>query len=239
MATRIQTAWMGRRKVDSISNSGMMRAIKEKEAGQGMTHQSKDLSLSSQQDSNTPQSPLRVLVIYAHPESDQSIANQAAIEAIQDLEHVTIHDLYAVYPDFFIDVKAEHQLVSTHDVIVFQHPLYMYSCPALMKEWLDRVLGKGFAFGGDCALKGKVWRNVITTGGKEEAFGVKGYNKYPLEQILQPFELVAALCLMEWIDPLVLYWSHNVSDQERYAHGQAYRQWLVDVSQWAGGQHGA
>jgi glutathione-regulated potassium-efflux system ancillary protein KefG len=24
-------------------------------------------------------------------------------------------------------------------VIVFQHPLYTYSCPALLKEWLDRV----------------------------------------------------------------------------------------------------
>lgn len=230
---------LGRRKVDSILISGMLRAIKEKEAGQGMTHHNNDVSQSSHSHTTQSDSPLRVLVIYAHPESDQSIANQAALDAIGDLEHVTIHDLYAVYPDFFIDVKAEHQLVSQHDVIVFQHPLYMYSCPALMKEWLDRVLGKGFAFGGDSALKGKVWRNVITTGGKEEAFGTRGYNKYPLEQILQPFELVAALCLMVWIEPLVLYWSHNVSDQERHAHGQAYRQWLIDVAQLEGGQYGA
>ncbi|MGL6261287.1 glutathione-regulated potassium-efflux system ancillary protein KefG [Vibrio sp. WXL210] len=192
-----------------------------------MTQQDKQTRLPSNPDPHKGGAHQRVLVIYAHPESEQSIANQAAIEAISDLDHVTIHDLYAVYPDFFIDVKVEHQLLIEHDVIVFQHPLYMYSCPALMKEWLDRVLGKGFAFGGDCALAGKVWRNVITTGGKQEAFGTQGYNKYPMEQILQPFELVASLCLMDWIEPLVLYWAHNVSDAQRHAHGQAYRQWLL------------
>lgn len=32
-------------------------------------------------------------------------------------------------------------------MIVFQHPLYTYSCPALLKEWLDRVLSRGFASG--------------------------------------------------------------------------------------------
>jgi glutathione-regulated potassium-efflux system ancillary protein KefG len=50
-------------------------------------------------------------------------------------------------------------------VIVFQHPLYTYSCPALLKEWLDRVLSRGFASGpGGNQLAGKYWRSVITTG---------------------------------------------------------------------------
>ncbi len=170
----------------------------------------------------------RVLVIYAHPEPQNSIANQVMIKRIESLEHVTVHDLYAAYPDFFIDINHEHKLLLQHEVIVFHHPLYMYSCPALLKEWQDRVLGKGFAFGDGAALKGKYWRSVITTGGKEEAFSTKGYNKYPLEQILQPFELTAALCQMHWLEPMVLYWSRNVSDIERYEHAELYRQWLVD-----------
>ncbi len=69
---------------------------------------------------------------------------------------------------------------------------------------------------------------MVTTGGKEEAFSIKGYNKYPLEQILQPFELTAALCQMHWLEPMVLYWSRNVSDIERYEHAELYRQWLSD-----------
>ncbi|CAK4070681.1 glutathione-regulated potassium-efflux system ancillary protein KefG [Vibrio sp. 16] len=185
----------------------------------------------------------KVLVLYAHPESQSSVANQMMLKKIQSLEHVTVHDLYAHYPDFFIDVAAEHQRLIEHDVIVFHHPLYMYSCPALLKEWLDRVLGKGFAFGGGEALKGKYWRSVITTGGQEEAFSKGGYNRYPLSEILQPFELTAALCQMHWIEPLVLYWARNVSEMERYQHAEAYRQWLNDplyvYPEELGGEHGA
>ena len=159
------------------------------------------------------------------------------LSAIDDLSHVKIHDLYSVYPDFFIDVNVEHQLLLGHDVIIFQHPLYMYSCPALLKEWFDRVLGKGFAFGDECALAGKVWRSVITAGGKEEAFGAQGYNKYPLEQILQPFELTAALCKMQWVDPLVLYWARNIDDAARAKHGELYKQWLLSLQTEQGASH--
>ncbi|MCW8348348.1 glutathione-regulated potassium-efflux system ancillary protein KefG [Vibrio sp. ZSDZ65] len=182
--------------------------------------------MTSSQISSVP-SP-KVLVIYAHPEPQNSIANQVMLNKIQSLDNVTLRDLYALYPDFFIDVNVEHQLLLEHDVIVFQHPLYMYSCPSLLKEWIDRVLGKGFAFGDECALEGKYWRSVITAGGKEEAFSQTGYNKYPLEQILQPFELSAALCKMHWVEPLVLYWSRRVDDIERYQHADQYRQWLTN-----------
>lgn len=186
----------------------------------------------------------KVLVLYAHPESQTSVANQMMIKKIESLDHVTVHDLYAHYPDFFIDVAAEQKLLVEHDVIVFHHPLFMYSCPALLKEWLDRVLGKGFAFGKGDALKGKYWRSVITTGGQEAAFAKSGYNRYPLSEILQPFELTAALCQMHWIEPLVLYWARNVSEMERYQHAEHYRQWLNDPLQseeWEviGGEHGA
>lgn len=186
----------------------------------------------------------KVLVLYAHPESQTSVANQMMIKKIESLDHVTVHDLYAHYPDFFIDVSAEHQLLNEHDVIVFHHPLFMYSCPALLKEWLDRVLGKGFAFGKGEALKGKYWRSVITTGGQEGAFTKTGYNRYPLAEILQPFELTAALCQMHWIEPLVLYWARNVSEMERYQHAERYRQWLndplqIDLPDVVGGENGA
>ncbi len=176
----------------------------------------------------TTNSQPRILVIFVHPEPDSSIANKVMLENIVDLEHVTVHDLYAKYPDFFIDVQQEHQLLLEHDIIVFQHPLFMYSCPALLKEWMDRVLGKGFAFGHNCALEGKKWRSVVTTGGAKEAFTTSGYNKYLLEEILQPFELTAALCRMEWIKPMALHWARHISSQERKQHAEKYRQWLIN-----------
>lgn len=192
-----------------------------------MSDINQDTNISTQNDDHRASSP-RVLVIYAHPDPDNSIANQMLLKATQGLPNVTVHDLYACYPDFFIDVASEHRLLLEHDVIVFQHPMFMYSCPALMKEWMDTVLGKGFAFGKGRALKDKYWRSVITTGGSKEAFSAQGYNQYPLEQILQPFELTAKLCQMHWVEPLVLYWARNVAQAVRIEHAQAYRSWLLN-----------
>lgn len=89
----------------------------------------------------------KVLLLYAHPESQDSVANRVLLEPALQLSNVTVHDLYAHYPDFFIDIACEQDLLRQHEVIVFQHPLYTWSCPALMKEWLDRVLSRGFASG--------------------------------------------------------------------------------------------
>lgn len=75
---------------------------------------------------------------------------------------------------------------------------------------------------------------MITTGGNHTAYDQRGYNRYPLNEILQPFELSAALCQMHWIEPLVLYWSRNISDQERAQHAERYRQWLQEIAHWQG-----
>lgn len=91
----------------------------------------------------------KVLLLYAHPESQDSVANRVLLEPALQLPNVTVHDLYAHYPDFFIDIAHEQDLLRQHQVIVFQHPLYTWSCPALLKEWLDRVLSRGFASGAE------------------------------------------------------------------------------------------
>jgi len=41
-------------------------------------------------------------------------------------------------------------------MIVFHHPFYWYSSPAILKEWQDLVLEYGFAYGHEgTALRGK------------------------------------------------------------------------------------
>ena len=197
-----------------------------------MNKKAKPIEIDSKEQEKKP----KVLVIYVHPYPQDSVANAEMIQRISSLEHVTVHDLYGEYPNFFIDIVREQTLVNEHDIIVFQHPLYMYSCPALMKEWLDVVLGQGFAYGqsGD-ALMGKYWRSVITTGGAKTAFTSSGYNRYSLDEILQPFELTAALCRMEWLPPLVLYWARSVGKEEREIHCENYYQWLDNPLFIAGG----
>ena len=168
----------------------------------------------------------RILVLYAHPDPEASVANRAMLAAISRLPHVTVHDLYAAYPDFFIDITFERELVRDHDIIVFQHPLYMYSCPSLLKEWIDVVLSKGFAHGEGTQTQGKYWRSVITTGGAAEAYTPDGYNRCSVDEILRPFELSAMLCRMKWLPPLVLHWARRIPAGEREQHAEDYRQWL-------------
>ncbi|MCE7536843.1 glutathione-regulated potassium-efflux system ancillary protein KefG [Aliivibrio fischeri] len=170
----------------------------------------------------------KILVILAHPDPEQSIANKAILSAYSHLEHVTVHDLYAHYPDFFIDVVFEHELLAQHDIIIFQHPLYLYSCPALLKEWMDCVLGKGFAYGNGDALKGKQWRSVITAGGIEEAFSKTGYNQHSMDDILIPFKITAALCQMEWLPPSIQYWARKITVEKRQQYIDEYKTWLLN-----------
>ena len=87
----------------------------------------------------------KILVLFAHPAFHKSRINIKLIDTIRDMEGVTINDLYETYPDFYIDVNREKQLLLDHDIIVWQHPFYWYSSPAILKEWMDLVLEHGFA----------------------------------------------------------------------------------------------
>lgn len=148
----------------------------------------------------------RVLVLFAHPAFQKSRAHRELAAAARGTEGVTFHDLYEAYPDFQIDVAREQALLLAHDAIVFQHPFYWYSCPALLKEWLDLVLEFGFAYGpAGTRLHGKSLLSVITTGGGAQAYTPEGHNRFTMAELLRPFEQTAALCGMTWLPPFIVH----------------------------------
>jgi glutathione-regulated potassium-efflux system ancillary protein KefG len=171
----------------------------------------------------------RILLLFVHPAFQNSRANRQLLEAVRDLEELTAHDLYEEYPDFAIDVQREQRLLLEHDLIVFQHPFYWYSCPALLKEWLDLVLEYGFAYGPDGeALKGKMLLSAITTGGGPEAYQQDGHNRFTIRQFLAPFEQTAALCGMRYLPPFVTHgMSYRPGDDLIRERAAAYRQALT------------
>lgn len=170
--------------------------------------------------------PNQILILFAHPALEKSRINQRLIQAIQGLDAVTVHDLYEQYPDFHINVKAEQDLLLAHDIIVFHHPFYWYSSPAILKEWQDLVLEHGFAYGkGGTALHGKKVLSAITTGGGEKAYCRQGYNRFSVRELLVPFEQTAHLCGMEYLPPFVVQGTHQIHEQgELVQHTEAYRQ---------------
>lgn len=166
----------------------------------------------------------KVLVLYAHPGAESSRANRALRAAVEGLPGVTFHDLYERYPDFFIDVALEQGLLEAHDALVFQHPFYWYSCPPLLKEWMDRVLEHGFAYGeGGHALRGKHFLQVITTAGSEARYRHGGLNHFTVRELLRPFEQSAHLCGMVTHAPLVAHGVRNLDDEALAAVAARYR----------------
>jgi glutathione-regulated potassium-efflux system ancillary protein KefG len=166
----------------------------------------------------------KILILFAHPAFHKSQINKALIQSISDIDGVTINNLYENYPDFFINVKKEQELLIRHDLIVWHHPFYWYSAPSIIKEWMDLVLEHGFAYGHDGRnLEGKRVLSVISTGGKKEVYSEEGYNHYTINQFLYPFKQSASLCRMTYLPPFVVHGSHTISNKEIKHHSELYR----------------
>lgn len=171
-----------------------------------------------------PSDDPKVLILFAHPAFEKSRVNAVLIEAVRHLPRVTFHDLYEAYPDFDIRVKREQALLLQHDIIVFHHPLYWYSSPAILKEYQDLVLEHGWAYGkGGDALGGKTLLQVITTGGREIAYQREGINRFTIRELLVPFEQTARLCKMEYLPPFVAHGSLTMTAEQISGHADDYR----------------
>ncbi|NJM86108.1 MAG: NAD(P)H oxidoreductase [Cyanobacteria bacterium CRU_2_1] len=156
----------------------------------------------------------QILILFAHPALEKSRVNRQLIQAVRGLDSVTIHDLYETYPDFDINVALEQDLLLAHDILVFQHPFYWYSSPALLKEWQDLVLEHGFAYGhGGVALHGKKFLSAVTTGGGEQTYCRQGYNHFSIRELLAPFEQTARLCGMDYLPPFIVHGTHKLQNQ--------------------------
>lgn len=189
-----------------------------------------------------PSSPApRILILLAHPNLRQSRVSRGLAEAARHLSdtpdspggpRVEVRDLYALYPDYAIDVPTEQACAAQADLIVWLHPIQWYSMPALMKLWLDEVLTHDWAYGRHSALQGKDLWLVTSTGGPEGAYHPSGYNRYFFDAFLPPYEQTAALCGLRFLPPLVAHGAHQLSAEALAAHIDIFRQRLTCYPQW-------
>lgn len=152
----------------------------------------------------------RALVLFAHPNPQRSRMNRPLVLAARQLPDVVVHDLYEMYPDLHINVAHEQAALSRADLVIFQFPIYWFSAPAILKEWQDSVLTKGFAFGtGGTALKGKRFMLAATTGGDSASYAETRPHGAPMSVYLKPFEQTARFCGMRLVAPHI---THGVGD---------------------------
>ncbi len=112
-------------------------------------------------------STMKHAVIFAHPNAESFTGAVAKVYAdtVQALGHaVVVRDLYRIGFDPCLkpgeipsertfgpepDVVAERAELRDADVFVLVYPLWLYAPPAIMKGYMERVFGFGFAYGGD------------------------------------------------------------------------------------------
>ena len=150
------------------------------------------------------------LIILAHPNYAQSVANRAVINSLQgsglDLE---IRPIAELYPDFQIDVAAEQQALLRHQTIVFQYPFYWYNMPAILKQWFDCVFTYGFAYGSaGSQLKGKNFVASFTVGAPEREYHTLGEHHFPVAEFCKNLAQTAYYARMNFVPP---FWFHGTS----------------------------
>jgi len=169
----------------------------------------------------------KILILFAHPRYENSLVHQGLSGAARQVRGITFHDLYELYPDFDVQVSLEQELLTGHDMIIMQHPFYWYSCPPLLKQWIDLVLEHGWAYGRNGnSLKGKKMFNAITTGGRQDAYEAGGFNRYTIAQFLAPFHQTANLCNIEYYPPFVIHGTHRATGSDIEKAAESYKQLL-------------
>lgn len=169
----------------------------------------------------------KILILFAHPLFEKSNANKAMVTNIPDSPNITFHDLYQEYPDFDIDIKREQELLVLHDIIIWHHPMYWYSCPPLLKQWIDLVLEHGWAYGREGhALKGKLLLQALTTGGRKENYCATGSDRFTILQLMEPFCQTTKVCNMVYLPPFVVHGTHSMREEDYLKYGVLYGQML-------------
>ena len=158
-----------------------------------------------------------ILLLLAHPDFENSTANKAMVDAVKDLDNVTVVDV-AKTP-----AKTEnyHDLVKKADVIVMQFPVWWASAPSCLKEWIDVCM---MPFMDNPGLTGKRLMVACTTGSPYETYRAGGSNHFTIDELLRPYEMTANYSGMTYMTPFTVYGTMTPAGAQNITDGaRAYK----------------
>ena len=165
---------------------------------------------------------MKTIVIVGHPHYENSNTQPFLHEAAKKYSNVTWH----VVTDKF-NVAAEQALLKQYDRIILQFPLYWYSMPAILKNWLDEVLTVKFATGNQFSLSSKELGLVITLGSKSSNFQAGGPEKFTISELMRPIEALANKLKMTYLPILPIYQFLYLQPTQQAALYIKYQQYLT------------
>ena len=178
-------------------------------------------------------SPKATTVLVFHPRlTASSRVNarlaRAAREAATPGHSVEVRDMYALYPDFRVDVAAEQAVLAAADRIVLQFPMYWYSTPPLLKQWEDDVLAYGWAYGSTgTALHGKELGIAVSPGAPASSYERAGEARYTVHELMRPLQATSALIGTRFLVPFITAGTLTLSDEDLEKQAESYTAWLT------------
>jgi len=151
---------------------------------------------------------MRILVVSGHPDLDSaSTANCRILNKLSETNlDLNIRRLDQTNKGFNVDVAVEQEALLDADLVVLQTPMYWYSVPALLKNWIDQVFTYGFAYGktGN-KLKGKGFMMSMTISSPFGCYQTLGYNNFTVGELLNPLKQTALMSQMIYQEPVLSY----------------------------------
>ncbi|WP_020653390.1 NAD(P)H-dependent oxidoreductase [Massilia niastensis] len=172
--------------------------------------------------------PPQALVVFADASLHRSRISRRIGDAARSLPGVQVQDLYQLYPDFFIDARAERELVKAAQLLVFVFPIGWYGMPALLKEWFDTVFRPEWAVAdGSGRLHGKSCWAAVACNSNPEDYQPGERHGHPMTDYLLPLEQTARACGMRWIAPHISYSADRADARAADAHALKLRDLLA------------
>lgn len=131
------------------------------------------------------------------------------------------------------DIVAEQAKVQAADLVLLHFPMWMYSVPAILKGWIERVMAPGFAHGPGHMFEtghmaGKRAMLCLTTNGRRAAFTEIGLHG-SMELLLWPIHYALRFQGFDILPPFVAYDVVRCGDEERTAIVAAFRARLAGI----------
>lgn len=182
-----------------------------------------------------------VLIVSGHPDLKISVSNKMILDELEArLPQAEIRKLDELYPTYQFDIEAEHAALEKADIVIFQYPMHWYSVPGLMKLYIDKVMGHGWAYGSKGkALAGKALIVSLTTGAPEAAYSDHGIMEHSVEEFGYFLEKFAVLCKMNFKKMFyncgMLYVPGVTTDEQKFALIDKARKQAADLVEYVKG----
>lgn len=151
----------------------------------------------------------KTLVIMAHSNPSESKINKRIKESLENEDSIIFKDIKTLYSDYNFDIKKEQEDILKVDKIVFQFPVYWFTAPSILKQWVDDVFVNDFAFNYDddgtfeaLNLLGKKFQMIVSLGESEKTYKEIDVK---IEDCLSSYSHTASLLGMKEEDTFMIY----------------------------------